>query len=345
MPTYHTIIVGAGPAGLACATILARHGCQVLVLERNQTIGPKVCAGGIPHNSVKRLGLPDQLLEKSFPVQYLSTPRQKAKIKSLKPIITTINRQKLGGFMLARAQKAGAIIWTNATVKKVTDSHVYINTPLSGGQDDRLAYRYLVGADGSSSIVRKFLNLPINHVGVGIQYQVPGNFSEMEWHFSPEIFHSGYAWIFPHKDGASIGAYADRKDISPHLLQQNFLAWAKTKNIPLANLKSQAALVNYDYQGWQFNNIFLTGDAAGLASGLTGEGIAPAIISGEAAAESIVSPGTKKLEIDRLISKHKRHKGLQKLFASNKVVCHIGLEVLTSALRVGLLPFRHIEMS
>ena len=34
METFDAVIIGAGPGGLRCATILARHGRTVLVLER-----------------------------------------------------------------------------------------------------------------------------------------------------------------------------------------------------------------------------------------------------------------------------------------------------------------------
>ena len=64
----HTLIVGAGPGGLACATVLAGNGKDVLVTERKKRIGPKVCAGGITWSGlISRV--PANLAEKSFPLQ------------------------------------------------------------------------------------------------------------------------------------------------------------------------------------------------------------------------------------------------------------------------------------
>jgi len=53
----------------------------------------------------------------------------------------------------------------------------------------------------------------------------------MEWHFGPNLFHSGYSWIFPHKDRASIGAYAERKNLSPRRLTNALHKWASQRGI------------------------------------------------------------------------------------------------------------------
>jgi geranylgeranyl reductase len=47
--SMHTdiLIVGAGPGGLTCGRLLAEQGREVVILERNNVIGAKVCAGGI----------------------------------------------------------------------------------------------------------------------------------------------------------------------------------------------------------------------------------------------------------------------------------------------------------
>src|SRR5262245_20869784 len=49
------IVVGAGPGGSACAYHLARHGVQVLVLEKSQFPREKVCGDGMTPRSVKQI--------------------------------------------------------------------------------------------------------------------------------------------------------------------------------------------------------------------------------------------------------------------------------------------------
>ncbi len=345
MQKFDTIIVGAGPAGLSCATSLAQNGAKVLVLEKNKIVGPKVCAGGVPFHALQQLDLPATLYEKSFPVQYVITPAQKAKVKSPRPIITTINRKNLGQHMLQKAVQAGAEVRTGSLVRQIHKKHIKCSSAsTTGPSTQKIGYNFLVGADGSNSIVRRYLHLPVHKIGAGIQYHVPGSFPQMEWHFAPKMFHSGYSWIFPHKDRASIGAYADRQDLAPRKLQNALHSWASQRGISFNACNPEAALINFDYRGWHFGNIFLTGDAAGLASGLTGEGIVPAILSGEAAAKRILVPNSANAPFSRVLKQHKRHQMMQKLFASNKVICQTSLEVLVLGIRLKLIPLRYIEM-
>ncbi len=45
--TYDVIILGAGPAGLKYAEELKNTKLSVLLIKKNQIIGPKICAGGL----------------------------------------------------------------------------------------------------------------------------------------------------------------------------------------------------------------------------------------------------------------------------------------------------------
>ena len=115
---FHTVIIGAGPGGLACARMLADHGIQTLIIERHETIGAKVCAGGITWGGlISRV--PQDLAEKSFPVQHIITRLQKVRIEEPTPIIATVNRVKLGNDMAQQAIAAGAEIMTGWQVKGI----------------------------------------------------------------------------------------------------------------------------------------------------------------------------------------------------------------------------------
>ena len=95
----------------------------------------------------------------------------------------------------------------------------------------------------------------------------------------------------------------------------------------------------------QFGNMFLAGDAAGFASGLTGEGIYPAIVSGEHIARYIAElPGDMK-NFERLVRMQRLHSRLAGLAFRSGVFSELIAESVTFGLRTGLVNFRKLEMA
>lgn len=337
MPEYHTVIVGGGPGGLACATLLARAGREVLVLERRQRIGPKVCAGGVTWSGLRQR-LPEALMQKAFPDQHIFTRWQRTVISADQPLISTVNREELGQWQLREAVAAGVRVETSSPVGRIGEHSLE-----AGGKN--FSFRCLVGADGSSSTVRRQLGLPSREVGVGLNLFVEGDFPKMEWHLDDRLFNNGYAWIFPHQGCASIGAYAGRRSTDPGTLRKNFLLWAAEHGINPGPARLTAGLINYDFQGWRFGHRFLVGDAAGLASPLTGEGIYPAIVSGEEVARTILDPHYPAPALARLVARHRLHRRLVAFTSTNRLACRLTMETLVAALRGGAVSFNALEMA
>ncbi len=339
---YDVVIIGAGPGGLTCARELAENGKNTLVLERKECIGSKVCAGGITWDGlIKRL--PKELTEKSFASQYIFSNKQNICIKENNPIIATVNRVNLGQYMYKAARQSGATIQTGTRVVNISSNSILTITKI--GEKKTIRFKHLVGADGSTSAVRRYLKIPTINIGVGINYQIPGNISKMEWHLNTRFFGHGYGWVFPHMDTISIGAYSPKGNMSAKLLKINLLQWAAEKGYQLTHEKGRAELINYDYRGYHFDKFWLIGDAAGLASGLTGEGIFPAIISGEVVAQKILNPDTSDEPIKKMVKKQKLHHIMINLSSSNKVLCSFLIEFLIIFLRIGILNFKSLEMA
>jgi geranylgeranyl reductase len=335
------LIIGAGPGGLACAKVLAEQGRRVLVLERRQDIGPKVCAGGITWDGLLRL-VPEELIERSFCEQHIFSSYQKTVVREQNPIIATINRKALGQWMADQARRAGAEIITGMKVSAIDGLRV---TADSGGESKTFTYSQLIGADGANSLVRRSLGIPVEHRGPGINFQVFGTREQMEWHLDTRAFGCGYAWIFPHKDTVSVGAYSPQSDMSAGRLKRNLLRWAIGRGFQLKELACQAALINYDYRGYAFGPVWLIGDAAGLASGLTGEGIYPAVISGETVARRILDPRSSEAPIMELVKKQQRHRQITNISAKHPACAFVFMELLLLLLRFKLVSFHALEMA
>jgi len=339
----HTLIIGAGPGGLACARILAEHGVKPLVIERKKSIGAKVCAGGITWGGlISRV--PADLAEKSFPVQHIVTRFQKVRIEEPAPIIATVNRVKLGAYMAGQAMAAGAEIMTGWQLKAIQGREVIIEEK-EGRRQQKITCDHLVGADGSSSMVRRHVGLAVTRIGIGINYQIEGDLADMEWHLNGRFFGNGYGWIFPHGNTVSIGAYASRNTMAAGRLKEGLLNWAQSLGLHLARERARAEYINYDYQDWKFGKTFLVGDAAGLASGLTGEGIYPAILSGEEAARSIIDPDYKSTIMEMLIRKHRLHSRMVQWTGRNSALNLAAGECVTFGLRCGIIRFSKLEMA
>lgn len=331
---YDVIIVGAGPAGLSCAEVLAKGGKSVLVLEKNNEVGPKICAGGLPAKVGKSGYFPLDKASKIFYSIKLHFAGNSKEFSDSHPLVLTADREKLGEIMLEKALKSGAEVETGKEVKEIDNNSIII-----GGQ--KIDYQYLVGADGSNSRIRKFLGTRTEKMLTTLQYTIPQKiqrFKEMEYFFDSRIF-NGYFWVFPHRDYTIVGAgYCPRFNQKEHFnLKNNFEKWLADKNIKTAGLKLESFPINFDYRGYRFGNKFLIGDAGGFASGLTGEGIYFAIISGKEAARKIIDPQYNCPEISKILKIKRSHETIFKTMnCLNNLSPNLGFKALSFFLRVAL---------
>jgi flavin-dependent dehydrogenase len=284
---YEVVIIGAGPAGLKCAEVLGNAGKKVMLLEKNKEIGPKVCAGGLTRKSFRYLNLPPELIERKYQTTIWHSIYNKGTLKFGEDLIYTVDRHKLGQWQFRRLNNNFVTVRINSTATAITKEWVEIN------KSEKIRYEYLVGADGANSLVRKYLGLKTKFLGVGFQYIVPDKYDNLELFFDSKLFKCWYAWIFPYNDKTSIGSGYFPEFISGKKSRENFDLWLKKYNIDVSRGEFQAHPINCDYRGYKFGNVYLAGEAAGLAEGFSGEGIYPALISGEEIAKKILDPNYK----------------------------------------------------
>ncbi len=303
LESYDIIIVGAGPGGLQCAATLGPSGMSVLLVEKKSEIGPKVCAGGLTALN-DDFSLPPELTL-SFNKQYVFLNNRERVVTLAKPV-RTIDRRDLGRFQLKRLQAYQNVhVLTGTRVETIGKAGL----ELDGGR--RLKFKYLVGADGSLSLVRRFLKLE-NKLYYGIQYILPEKHERMVWFFEPALIGSGYAWIIPHETFSSAGVFFNPRLVSAKKAIEALGIFLDRSGIAYRGAKQEAAPVNCLYRGVEFGNIFLIGDAAGLASAATGEGIAYALTSGEEAACRIMDRSYQMKHLETILG---QKQGQEKILA------------------------------
>lgn len=327
MNQYDVIIIGAGPAGLKCAEVLGSSDKKILLLEKNHEIGPKICAGGLTFKSIEKLNLDSKIIDKEHDEVILHSPLAKNVVKKDYTIASMVDRKVLGQWLLKKISHK-VEIRLNAQVTEISKDFVIVNN------EEKVYYKYLVGADGSLSVVRRYLGLITSKFGVAVQYIIPTDkYKSLEVFFSSKYFNFTCGWIFPHKNFVSIGCGCDPHFTSVKKMVDNFNFWLKKKNIDVTNAEFQSFMINCDYQGYKFDNIFLVGDAAGFASYLSGEGIYEAIVSGEEVAKEILSPNYVSRDMEKLVLKKKRQDRLTNLLKYSGVLRNFIFEIIIWLLR------------
>ncbi|MBM3250715.1 MAG: FAD-binding protein [Candidatus Nealsonbacteria bacterium] len=319
---FDVIIIGAGPAGLKCAEQFKNSNISVLLIEKNKVIGPKVCAGGLTSLSAV-FDFPD-LKARAFEKLIFYFASKKHEIDLVYPI-RTIDRYDLGQYLLDKIKDCKNI----RILKKTTVIQIKENRITTSRGD--FYYKCLVGADGSSSLARKYLGLK-SELSVGLCYKAPKITDNFVVYASPKLLGSGYIWIFPHKNYTHIGVYFHPEVFSAKEAKEILDDFLKKNNYSYFDNKLEAAPINFFYQGCVFKNIFLIGDAAGLASEITGEGISYALISGKEIGRKIINPDYKMPALKEILKIKKRQRiaagFVRKSFLFQKIFLYFSLKLI-----------------
>jgi flavin-dependent dehydrogenase len=312
--TVEHLIVGAGPAGLRAAQVLAEAGREVLVLEKREEIGPKTCAGGLTLKAVReldQLGLPEELGLRSVGYVAFSGGTPVALDAEL-TAVRTVPRRELGRCQLQWAKAAGAVVraGTPATGLDLKD-----HTILASGR--RVRWRHLIGADGSDSAVRRRLGLPSPRAYFAAEYNVPGPRQEqLRVECDPAWLANGYFWVFPHRSYTSVGAVAPKRLVAPPLLRRYLDRRMAALGLDGGGIAFEGATLEVEFRGFHFpDGVHLVGDAAGTPSPLTAEGIHAALVTGEEVSRQILEPAAPMPKTARWLEAKRRHARLAAFLA------------------------------
>ncbi len=158
-------------------------------------------------------------------------------------------------------------------------------------QDDVIRGRFLVGADGVNSQVRRMTSdAGWFRTAFAIEANVRRNAQKEDLVFDFAPVMAGYGWVFPKRDHVNVGLYSLDKDEKLNRTRLSaYIAQRFGNDVRLDNFVGQHAGFGAAQHRVEKNRVFLVGDAGGFVDLLTGEGIYGAVISGQAAATAILA--------------------------------------------------------
>lgn len=318
-----TIIVGGGPSGSICGYLLKKKGEDCVIIDRSKFPREKLCGGGLtPKTYILLDRIFDNLTYDYKEIKGISlfyNGKKKAKIE-LKKGLRTVTRKDFDNCLINKFLKIGGELINNR-VSAIEEKGEKIILTMSNGT--KLSCNYLVGADGTLSVVREYLE-PSFTKGVLCLEQKNEEFVPDDIHIGlDDTFDKGYYFVFPNNKytavgygeiGTSIEEFERQLDI--HNVSSN----SKTKGAYIAMLQKP----KYKF----LDNILLIGDAGGYVDSLTGEGLYYAFKTGENAALAIINGVNFKKQNEKIIAKMKLTRTLSNIFYSKigKFLTKIALE-------------------
>jgi geranylgeranyl reductase family protein len=317
---YDAIIVGAGPGGCSAACSLAERGFHVLLVDREVFPREKICGDGIAPRAVHalyRLGLREELqgrFKRTEGIRFYATRGGLTEVRY--PMGSrypdhgyVIPRRELDSILLDKAEALGAKVMQGCRVTGVLPQRggrIPGVTVEHRGERSELKGRFIVGADGPSSLVGRELGLlrddPL-YLGVSVRRYMTGvrGISDFLEIYPEDAISPSCGWIFPVDDetanvGVGFMLYARRKrKINLNRVFEDFVsrtrhAAAKLREAePLGRLRGAMLRVGMGGAVPQCLNVLLVGDAASLTNPISGEGITYALESGRWAGETLAA--------------------------------------------------------
>jgi electron transfer flavoprotein-quinone oxidoreductase len=233
---FDVIVVGAGPAGLSAAYVLAQAGVNVAVIERGDFPGSKNVMGGV---------LYAQPTAEIFPEFWEEAPLERHIIETQVWVLTeqaafkaahrhgsfdqkpynafTVFRARFDKWMAGKAREAGALIIPETVVESALRQDGRVIGVRTGRPDGDLYADVVVAADGVNSLLAQDVGLrdevPSSEAALAVKeiialpretiqdrFQVTGEQgATIELYCDASSGMVGTAWVYTNRDSLSIG--------------------------------------------------------------------------------------------------------------------------------------------
>jgi len=295
------VVVGAGPAGLYSALLLAEEGFDVVVLEEHETLGePTHCTGIVSDELSDLFKIPESLVLNRPTACLIHSPAGRVfSFAANGEGIAVIDRGEFDRELGAAAQRAGVEIRTGFKVERLRPEPRSMRVE---GRTEVLSARVCILACGVGYGLQRQLGFHLPSLflhSAQIEVDTRDGPSAVELFLGRDVAPEGFGWTVPVMRGErprmKVGVVA-RGDAEPRLEALLAAPGVSGRLVSPPGVLVRRLLPLGPAGRTYGHRVLTVGDAAGLTKPTTGGGIFYGLLSGLLAAETL----TEALQRDRL---------------------------------------------
>lgn len=317
--TCEVLVVGAGPAGSACAQMLARTGLDVLLVDEHDFPRDKVCGDGLIPDALaalRRLGVYEEVLARAQRVSHVACIGSRGGRVDVPGTLAVLPRRELDMILCTAARRAGARWLAPARFEApLLDGERVVGARLQvGGQALEVSARWVVLATGARAQALIAAGLCERHTpsGVALRAHVRHASLAQRLHAMEVVWHrrlrGGYGWIFPGPGGvfnigtgllgshqADAQGHGHKQPMNLRRLFDDFCeVYPPARELMaggqiVGEIKGAPLRCSLTGARWSRPGMLACGEAAGSTYAFTGEGIGKAMETGLLAAQALQS--------------------------------------------------------
>jgi 2-polyprenyl-6-methoxyphenol hydroxylase-like FAD-dependent oxidoreductase len=294
--TTEVLIVGGGPAGLAASIALRQRGIDCAVVEARPAPIDKACGEGLMPDSRASLAQLGVTLSDAdgHPFHGIRFEDPLHRVDAHFPSGTGlgVRRPHLHALLTSRAAEAGAHLLFNSRLQlpATPPDPDSLSTAHINGQPIR--FRWLIGADGQASSVRKWAGLDRTRQR-SLRYGFRNHYRVAPWSDFVEVHwaRAGQLYITPVAPDCVCVVFITRdpRCDRTNILDQFPEVARRLQGVEVVSQQRGAVSANCKLHRVATSSVALLGDASGSADAITGEGLAICFRQALALAASIHS--------------------------------------------------------